>query len=129
VTALDANNGTLLWTAGINGVATSLAANDAMVFASGAGLLRVLHRQERAEGQNAWQAGLPGTALGGVIVDSGRVLAVTEGGSIQVFDANTGTVGVADMQVGTLGGAAAVSAPYVFIPTQSGILYAVRSGN
>lgn len=129
VSALDANNGTLLWTSGINGIATSLAANDSMVFASGAGLLRALYRLERAEGQLAWQAGLPGTAFGGVIVDSGRVLAVTEGGSIQVFDANTGMLGVAEIQVGALGGAAAVSAPYIFIPTQSGILYAVRSGN
>jgi len=129
VTALDANNGTLLWTTGVNGIATSLAANDSMLFAAGAGLLRTLYRHERAEGQMAWQAGLPGTALGGVIVDSGRVLAVTEGGSMQVFDANTGALGVAEVQVGALGGAAAVSAPYVFIPTQSGILYAVRSGN
>lgn len=129
VHALDANNGSQLWTASINGTATSLAANDSLVFAAGNGILRALVRQEQAEGQLLWQAGLPGSAPGGVIVDSGRVLSVTEGGSIQVFDANTGAVGVADLQVGALGGGAAVSAPYVFIPTQSGILYAIGPAN
>lgn len=129
VSALDANNGLVLWTASINGVATGLAGNDSMVFASGNGLLRALLRHKRAEGQLIWQAGLPGNVPGGVIVDSGRVLAVAEGGNIQVFDATNGSIGVAEIQVGALGGSAAVSPPYVFIPTQSGILYAVRSSN
>ena len=38
-------------------------------------------------------------------------------------------LGAAEVQAGTLGGAAAVSPPYIFIPTQSGILIAVRGGN
>lgn len=127
--ALDANTGANLWTASINSIANSLAVNESMLFASGNGMLRGLQRQRRNEGQVIWQANLPGNVPGGVVVDSGRVLAVTDGGNIQVFDAATGAIGVAGVQVGALSGAAAVSAPYIYAPTQSGVLHAVRGGD
>lgn len=129
ITALNANTGEQLWQQGNNSTVTSLAANESMIFAAGPGFLRGLVQLRRNEGQLVWQASTPGNVPGGVIVDGTRVLVVAEGGNIQLFDAGSGAIGVADIQVGALGGSAAVSGPWIYIPTQSGTLYGIRAAN
>lgn len=129
ITALNANTGETLWQSFNNGNVTSLAANDTMLFAAGPGFVRGLVQQRRNDGQLVWQASIPGNVPGGVIVDGTRVLVVAEGGNIQLFDAGSGAIGVSDIQLGALGGSAAVSGAWIYVPTQSGILYGLRAAN
>ena len=126
ILAFDANTGVLLWAAPIGGQATGLAVNSTAVYASGPGFVRALARRERSEGQLLWNVGVSGTAIGGVVVDEGRVLVATDSGAYQYLDAGTGALVVGSVQSPPLGGAVAVSGPWVFAPAQSGVLFAAR---
>jgi outer membrane protein assembly factor BamB len=126
VLAFDANTGVLLWTTPLGAEATSLAANNTSLFATGAGFVRGLTRQRRNEGQIIWNVPIPGSMPGGPVVDDSRILVVTEGGGYQFLDAASGSPYPGGVQSPALGGAVAVSGPWVFAPTQAGTIYAAR---
>jgi len=128
VMVLDANTGATLWVASVGGTANSLAANDHVVVVAGNGFVRALARARRNEGQIIWQANVPGNVPGGVLVDDTGVLAITDSGAIQYFDAFSGAVSMASVQFGPLAGHAAVSGVWIFAPGQNGTLQAARAG-
>ncbi len=124
--SIDANTGVVLWIAPVGAAATGLAANDASVFASGPGFVRAFARALRPEGQLLWNTGIAGAALGGALVDDTRVFVGTDGGAFQFLDVVTGALLQGNIQSPTLGGAVAAAGPWIFAPSQAGVLFAAR---
>ncbi len=120
---LDANTGVELWNFDNGEPATGLAVNDRMLFVSGNGYVKAIRRDSV---EQAWRAA-SGPVVGGVWADNVRVLALTQGGSLQFMDAATGNILGSATVPATAGGAGAVSGPWVFIPGSDGNLYALRA--
>ncbi len=124
--AFDANTGAVLWIAPIGAAATGIAANSSAVFASGPGFVRAFARALRPEGQLLWNVGVAGNPPGGALVDDARVFVATDGGAFQYLDVVTGALLQGNVQSPSLGGAVAVAGPWIFVPAQSGTLFAAR---
>jgi outer membrane protein assembly factor BamB len=126
LTALDANTGAQIWQTQIGGAADGLAANGTTLIATGNGFVRAFARARRSEGQFLWQAGIGGRILGGALIDGARVFVATDGGAFQYFDVSTGALIQGNVAAPQAAGAVAVSGPWIFVPSTSGVIYAAR---
>jgi len=125
VFSIDANTGVTLWQHDGNEAITGLAVNNTMLFIAGNGYVKAVTRTK--EHKELWRAGLTGQPIGGPIADQERLLVVTDNGDIQSIALADGAVRhEAALIQGTLGGAVAVSGPYLFAPGANGSLYALR---
>lgn len=121
--ALDANTGVELWNVDNRDPATSLAVNETMLFVAGSGYLRAYLRQNQDE---VWSVSVNGQVLGGPLVDSNSVLVVTQFGSVQIFDVQTGSSIYGSIIPSPAGGAPALSGPWIFVPGADARLYALQ---
>lgn len=124
--SFDANTGVVLWIAPVGAAATGLAAHSTTVVATGPGFVRAFARALRPEGQLLWNVGIAGNVLGGALVDDTRVFVGADGGAFQYLDVVTGALLQGNVQSPTLGGPIAVAGPWIFAPTQAGVLFAAR---
>ncbi len=123
IICLDANNGTEIWNRANDEPATSLALNDTTLFVAGNGYLKAVSRQDYSI---LWRVPVAGQVLGGPLVDSGRVLVVTQSGTVQLFDAQTGAQ-LAGLPISAAAAAGpAVSGALIFVPGTDGQLYALE---
>lgn len=120
---LDANTGIELWSYDNGEPATGLAVNDRLLFVSGNGYVKAIRRDDL---QQLWRVPTAGLVLEGVWADNSRVLALTQGGTLQSMEASTGSaLGNAAIPA-PAGGAGAVSGRRVFVPGSDGSLYALE---
>lgn len=121
--ALDANTGVELWNIDNGEPASSLALNENFLFVAGDGYVKAISRQDRNQ---RWRNGVPGgQVLGGPLVDSSRVLVVTQSGTVQMFESQSGSGITVPSIASPAGGAPAVSGAYLFVPGTDGRLYAL----
>jgi outer membrane protein assembly factor BamB len=120
--ALDANTGVELWNIDNGEPATSLALNEGLLFVAGNGYVKAISRQNNTQ---VWRVGVAGQVVGGPFVDADHVLVVTQSGNIQFLDAQTGSQLNGSIIPAPVGGAAAVSGPWIYVPGADGRLYAL----
>ncbi|MCB0058726.1 MAG: PQQ-binding-like beta-propeller repeat protein, partial [Caldilineaceae bacterium] len=117
--ALDANTGARIWIHPFGTPATMLAVNDNYLFAAGGGIIRAI---SRLSGQAVWSQQTGGQLTGGPWVTADRVMVATQGGTIFVYDALTGTVvDSSTVLPGPINVAPAVSQEWIFVPTSNTI--------
>ena len=117
--ALDANTGARIWIHPFGTPATVLAVNDNYLFAAGGGIIRAI---SRLSGQAVWSQQTGGQLTGGPWVTADRVMVATQGGTIFVYDALTGTVvDSSTVLPGPINVAPAVSQEWIFVPTSNTI--------
>ncbi len=117
--ALDANTGARIWIHPFGTPATMLAVNDSYLFAAGGGIIRAI---SRLSGQAIWSQQTGGQLTGGPWVTNDRVMVATQGGTVFVYDALTGTVvDSSTVLPGPINVAPAVSQDWIFVPTSNTI--------
>lgn len=119
--ALDANTGVELWNIDNGEAATSLALNESFLFVAGDGYVKAISRQDRNQ---RWRSSIVGgPVMGGPLVDANRVLVVTQSGNVQMLENQSGSAISVPSIASFVGGAPAVSGPYIFVPGTDGRLY------
>jgi outer membrane protein assembly factor BamB len=123
--ALDANTGDELWNIDNGESATSLAINENLLFVAGNGYVKAISRHDHNE---RWRAPAGNQVMGGPLVDANRVLVVAQaGGTVHLFENQSGSaISVPSIGVDA-GGAPAVSGGYIFVPGTDGRLYSIVS--
>jgi outer membrane protein assembly factor BamB len=120
---LDANNGSEIWNGSNDEPATSLAINADTLFVAGNGYLKAISRQDFSV---RWRTAVAGQALGGPLVDGGRVLVLTQSGTVQLFDGTTGAPLAGSPISAAAAAGPAVSGALIFVPGTDGQLYALE---
>jgi outer membrane protein assembly factor BamB len=121
--ALDANTGIELWNIDNGEPASSLALNENFLFVAGDSYVKAISRQDRNQ---RWRNGVAGgQVMGGPLVDSSRVLVVTQSGNVQMFESQSGAGIIMPAVASSVAGAPAVSGAYIFVPGNDGRLYAL----
>jgi outer membrane protein assembly factor BamB len=116
--ALDANTGVELWNLDSGEGVTSLALNESTLFVAGNGYLKAFSRQNRNQ---LWRTPLfGGLVMGGPLVDATRALVVTESGNVYLLDNQNGSSIAGQTVTSFLGGAPALSGPWIFMPGVDG---------
>jgi outer membrane protein assembly factor BamB len=118
---LDANTGVEVWSMDNGEVATSLALNDNTLFIAGNNYVKAISRQDRNQ---RWRSAISGgQVMGGPLVDANHVLVVTQAGNVSLLDNQSGATTSVPSIASSVGGAPAVSGPYIFVPGTDGRLY------
>jgi len=121
---LNANTGQIIWTMDHGVTVTGLAVGEDNLYISGNGYLMALARRT---GAFIWRTEVPGTVVGGPIVDADQVLVVTNSGMMSMYDRYGTLLGNATITSGAqVMAAPAVSGVYLYVPASDGQVYAWR---
>ncbi len=124
--ALNANTGALLWTHGSNERSDALALDQSNLYANGNGFIKAI---DRRNGTQLWRYAFGDRIMGGILVGEGRLLFVSESGTIQVLNALNGNMIFATSIPFRVAGSPAASGNHIFIPGIDGRLYALIEAN
>lgn len=121
---LNANTGQIIWTMDHQVAVTGMAVGDEILYISGNGYLIAL---ERRTGAFIWRAEVPGTVLGGPIVDADQVMVVTNSGMMSMYDRSKNLLANVTIPSGAQAMAPpAISGVYLYVPASDGLVYAWR---